>query len=174
MPSNAQQLEIELLRTRERVRTLEGVVKLQSEALKESTKLLLKSRPPRPAIPHDRKLMVASEQGWRCAGDPDECVMHQLSDGLFTIAGGLFECDHIEPWHLSFRTVGQPQCLCAACHNAKSRRERVHALEQEQEEQAKEQAKEERAQSQHTEVTPHSSSASASRDDRRLTRSTPS
>ena len=137
--SNAAELEIELLRTRDRVRALEAVVKQQSDALKESTKLLIKSRPPRPAIPHDRKLMVAAEQGWKCAGDPDECVMHQLSDGRFTTAGGLFECDHIEPWHLSFRTVGQLQCLCAACHNAKTRKERVLALEQEQEEQAKEQ-----------------------------------
>ena len=141
---NATQLEIELLRTKARVRDLESVVKQQSEALRESTKLLLKSRPARPSIPHDRKLMIAAEQGWRCAGDPDECVMHQLSDGLFTTAGGLFECDHIEPWHLSFRSAGQLQCLCAACHNSKTRRERVLALEQEQEEQAKEQ---ERAQS---------------------------
>ena len=53
--SNAAQLEIELLGTKDRVRTLEAVVKQQSEALRESTKLLLKSRPPRPSIPHDRK-----------------------------------------------------------------------------------------------------------------------
>jgi len=31
-----------------------------NEALRESTKLLLKSRPPRPAIPHDHKLLQAA------------------------------------------------------------------------------------------------------------------
>lgn len=133
--SETANLEIELLRTRERVRTLEAVVKQQSDALRESTKLLAKSRPPRLTIPNDRKLIVAAEQGWRCAGDPSECVMHQLSDGLFTTGGGLFEVDHKEPWHLCFRNVGTLQALCAACHNAKSRRERCIALELEQEQQ---------------------------------------
>ena len=62
------QLEIELLRTRERVRALESVVAHQSEALKESAKLLAKTRPPRPTIPHDRKMTVAAEQGYDLDG----------------------------------------------------------------------------------------------------------
>ena len=50
------QMETKFLRCEERVRVLEEVVKQQSNALKESSKLLQKSRPQRPAIPHDRKL----------------------------------------------------------------------------------------------------------------------
>ena len=65
--TDAKQLEIELLRTRERVRDLEYIVQQQSEALKESSKLLARTRPPRPTIPHDRKLSVAADQGWKCA-----------------------------------------------------------------------------------------------------------
>ena len=132
---NANQLEIELLRTKARVSDLESVVKHQSDALKESTKLLLKSRPTRPPIPHDRKLLVAAEQGWRCADPYGDCIMHQIGDGHFTSAGGLFECDHKESWHTTFRTAGNIWALCAACHNSKTRRERLHALEQEQQEQ---------------------------------------
>ena len=52
-------LELENLRLKQRERELAGAVAEMAEALRESTKLLLKLRPPRPAIPHDRKLLQA-------------------------------------------------------------------------------------------------------------------
>ena len=123
------QMEIKLLRCEERVRVLEEVVKQQSDALKESSKLLQKSRPQRPAIPHDRKLAQASEQGWKCVDPYGVCPQWALSDGTFSVAGGLFEADHIEPYSISFRTSGNVNCLCASCHNMKCRKERLTALE---------------------------------------------
>ena len=128
------ELEIELLRTKERVRVLEEVVKQQSEALKEGSRLLVKCRPSRPPIPHDKKLLVAAEQGWKCADPFGDCIMWKLSDGTFSHAGGLFECDHVEPWNASYRSTGNLQALCSACHHAKCRIERVHALEESEKE----------------------------------------
>ena len=125
---SSRQLQIELLRARERLSTLEQVIRQQSDALKESTRLLLKSRPPRPSIPHDKKLICAAEQGWKCADPFGDCIMWKLSDGSFSAAGGLFECDHVEPWNATFRTTGNIQALCCACHHAKTRRERLAAF----------------------------------------------
>lgn len=127
------ELEIETLRLKQHVKDLEEVVKQQSEALKESTKLLQRCRPiPRVAIPHDKKLLIASEQQWKCADPFGDCPQWRLSDGTFNAAGGLFEADHIDPWSLSFRTVGNIHCLCAACHCQKTRKERLVLLEQEE------------------------------------------
>ena len=127
---DATQLEIELLRTRERVRALEEVLQLQSEALKESSRLLCKSRPPRPSIPHDKKLLIAAEQHWKCADPFGECIMYKLSDGTFSAAGGLFECDHVDPYHQSFcSTRLNLRCVCITCHNMLCRRQRLSALE---------------------------------------------
>ena len=126
------ELEIETLRLKQRIEDLEQVIKQQSEGLKESTKLLQRCRPtPRVAIPHDKKLLIASEQHWKCADPFRDCPQWSLSDGTFSAAGGLFEADHIEPWSASFRTVGNIHCLCAACHCQKTRRERLLLLEQE-------------------------------------------
>ena len=124
------QLEIKLLRSEDRVRVLEEVVKQQSDALRESSKLLQKFRPQRPAIPHDRKLAQASEQGWKCIDPFGDCPQWKLSDGTFSVAGGSFEADHIEPYSVSFRTSGNIQCLCSVCHNIKCRKERLLALEE--------------------------------------------
>ena len=132
------EFELENCRLEMRVRALEEVVKMQSEALRESSKLLQRTRPPRPPIPHDRKLQIAAEQRWKCADPTGDCILYRLSDGTFD-ATSLFEIDHIEPWHTSFRTVGQCQALCITCHNAKTRRERLLELDQAVEEAAKSQ-----------------------------------
>lgn len=123
-----------MFRLEDRVRIMEEVVRQQSDALRESSKLLQKLRPQRPAIPHDRKLAQASEQGWKRIDPYSECPQWKLSDGTFSVAGGLFEADHVESWSTSFRTIGNIQVLCSVCHNIKSRRERLHALESEAEE----------------------------------------
>ena len=136
------ELEIQLLRLQQRVRDLEDVVKQQSEGLKESSKLLLKCKPlARPPIGHDKKMLQASDQGWRCANVAGDCPQHLLFGGYFNEAGGLFEVDHLESWSTSMRTSGNIQALCASCHNAKTRRERQNLLEQQQAEAAE--AKEE-------------------------------
>jgi len=128
------ELEIQVLRLERRVRDLEEVVKQQSEGLKESTKLLLKCKPiSRPPIPHDKKLIQASLQNWRCANPTGDCPQWLLFDGYFNEAGGLFEADHCDRWSTSFRTSGNIWCICSSCHNAKTRRERLIALETQQE-----------------------------------------
>ena len=126
-------LEIESLRLQRKVKDLEDVIQQQSEALRESTRLLQRCRPiPRVPIPHDKKLLQASEQGWKCADPHGDCPQWRLSDGTFNAAGGLFEADHIEPWSNTFRTVNNIQCICSTCHSAKSRRERLLLLEQDE------------------------------------------
>lgn len=128
------QLEIDLLRTRERVRALEEILQQQSEAMRESAKLLSKCRPPRPTIPHDRKLMCAADQGFKCPDPYGTCPMWRLSDGTFSVAGGMFECDHREPFHASFSSTRlNLWCLCIVCHQQKCRIERLAALEAESE-----------------------------------------
>ena len=92
---DAAQMEIKMFRLEDRVRIMEEVVRQQSDALRESSKLLQKLRPQRPAIPHDRKLAQASEQGWKCIDPYSECPQWKLSDGTFSVAGGLFEADHV-------------------------------------------------------------------------------
>ena len=80
-----------MFRLEDRVRIMEEVVRQQSDALRESSKLLQKLRPQRPAIPHDRKLAQASEQGWKCIDPYSECPQWKLSDGTFSVAGGLLK-----------------------------------------------------------------------------------
>ena len=123
-------LRLENVRLQQANNDLADAVKEMNEALRESTKLLLKTRPPRPQIPHERKLLVAAQQGWRCANPFGTCLLHRIGSGLFDES--LFECDHVEPYSKSFRSVGNLACLCAYCHNIKSRLERLQALEEEQ------------------------------------------
>ena len=123
-------LELENAQLKQRVRELEESVKEMSEALKESTKLLLKTRPhTRPPIHHERKLLQAAIQKFRCANPYGSCLLHRFGTGLFDES--LFECDHVGPFSKSFRSVGNLQAICPYCHNIKSRMERLQALEEE-------------------------------------------
>jgi hypothetical protein len=124
-------LELENAQLKQRVRELEESVKEMNEALKESTKLLLKTRPhTRPPIHHDRKLLQAAIQKFRCANPYGSCLLHRFGTGLFDES--LFECDHVEAYSKTFRSVGNLQAICPYCHNIKSRMERLQALESEQ------------------------------------------
>ena len=127
-PDGYTQRALDKCRLEIRVRELENVIKEQCDALRESTKLLQRTRPPRPAIPHERKLKVAADQRWRCADPFGECVLYKCSDGTFD-AASLFEIDHSEPWHTAFRSVGTLQALCVTCHNRKTREDRLRELE---------------------------------------------
>ena len=124
------QLALDKCRLEMRVKELEEVIRDQSNALRESTKLLQRTRPSRPAIPHERKLRVAADQRWRCADPFGECVLYKFSDGTFD-AVSLFEIDHVEAYHTSFRSVGAGvlQALCPTCHNRKTREDRLRELE---------------------------------------------
>ena len=98
------------------------------EALKESTQLLLKSKPPRPHISSEKKLLIAGEQKFRCAGDKSRCPMWLLNGGNFDEAG--FEIDHYPPWREAFRSDRSVlQALCHSCHALKTRMERIRDQE---------------------------------------------
>ena len=120
-------LELENLKLQRRVAELEEALKEMNEALKESTKLLTRTNPTRPPIPHERKLLVAAAQKWKCANPFGTCLLYKLGDGVFNEA--LFEADHIYPYSKSFRSVANIACFCPMCHNIKSRYERLQALE---------------------------------------------
>ena len=123
-------LKLENMKLQRANKEMQDALKEMNDALRESTKLLLKTRPARPAIPHERKLLVAAQQGWKCANPFGTCLLHRLGEGFFDQS--LFECDHVEQYSKSFRSIGNLCCLCAYCHNIKSRMERLQALEEEQ------------------------------------------
>ena len=131
MGKETTQLELDKCRLEMQVKALEEVIQDQSDALRESTKLLQRTRPSRPSIPTERRLKIAADQRWRCADPYGECVLFKLSDGTFDSAS-LFEIDHVQSWHTSFRSVGAGalQALCVTCHNRKTRLERLAELEQ--------------------------------------------
>ena len=59
-------LKLENLKLQKANKEMQDALKEMNDALRESTKLLLKTRPARPVIPHERKLLVAAQQGWKC------------------------------------------------------------------------------------------------------------
>jgi hypothetical protein len=120
-------IERENIQLKQQVKTLEASIRDMNEALRESTKLLLKVKPSRQPIPHERKLLQAASQKWKCANPYGKCLLHKYESGLFDES--LFECDHIEPYCKSYRSVGNLQCLCPYCHNIKSRTERLQEIE---------------------------------------------
>eukprot|EP00966_Prymnesium_polylepis_P034858 810639-Prymnesium_polylepis.1 len=60
-------LERENIKLKQQVQTLEASIRDMNEALRESTKLLLKVKPTRLSIPHERKLLQAASQKWKCS-----------------------------------------------------------------------------------------------------------
>ena len=124
-------MDLGRLQFERKIADLERSVARLSEAVQESSKLLAKSRPPRPPIPHERRLMIAADQKWKCADPFGECILYTVGDGTFTTNIGLFEVDHMEPWCESHRTVDNVCALCPLCHNLKSRKERLRWLEDE-------------------------------------------
>ena len=96
MASRTEQ-ELEILKLRESLRSLEEVNSMQTEAIKELTRLLNKSRPhQRPTISAERKLYIAGLARFRCADPLNSCPLKKLGDGAFTEHG--FEIDHVTPF----------------------------------------------------------------------------
>ena len=112
----------------QRIAKRERAVCELTEALRESTRILNRCRPQRPAIPHERKL-VAARQRWKCANPTGKCLLYKLGDGSFD-EHGLFEIDHCDRWSASYRNDRfNLQALCCVCHASKSRAERLLELE---------------------------------------------
>lgn len=117
-----------------RIAELEQAVHELTEALRESTRLLNKSRPQRPPIPHERKMLTGAKQAWKCANPFGTCLLYKLGDGTFD-ESGLFEVDHVERFRKSYRNDRfNLQALCPYCHSAKSRAERLQDVEECEEE----------------------------------------
>lgn len=122
-------LENDNLRLERENATLRAIVAANNEAFKESSALLMKSKPPRPHISSEKKLLVAGQQHFKCAGDRTRCPQWLLNEGTvlqgsFDASG--FEIDHAPPWreaHRSDRAV--LQALCHSCHAYKTRCERI-------------------------------------------------
>ena len=123
--------ELHTLKLERRIADLETIVKSFTEALKESSQLLQRVAPrvPRVAIPHERKLQLAADQGWRCADPLGECVLYQIGDGTFTSECLPFHADHVNMWSKTHNNL-DIQIVCAMCHNALSRNQRQKALEE--------------------------------------------
>ena len=121
-------LELENLRLRAENAKLRAIHTRDMEALKESSSLLLKSRPPRPHISAEKKLLIAGEQRFRCAGDRSRCPCWILDDGSFNESG--FQVDHDPAWRDAFRSDRSVlQALCHSCHALKTRLEHIRDQE---------------------------------------------
>ena len=121
------ELELENTGLREELRVTNEVVHANNESLKESTRLLLRMKPTRPTISADRRMIVAGEQYFRCAGDRARCPQWKLHEGSFDASG--YEIDHIVEYSKCYRGVGQLQALCPACHALKTRLSRAKEME---------------------------------------------
>ena len=105
----------------QRIAELETTVAALNEALRESTKLLLKCRPARGPIPHERKLLVAARQGLKVMHNEDTYQQmidhfeeytdvagdHPLKLGSTTLALNAFALTGAAP------SESLPQTLCA-------------------------------------------------------------
>ena len=130
---NVLRLQLTIAQLHVELRTLREVNAEQTEALVEANKLLQRSRPPRQAMSGDKRIWIAGQQRFKCAGDRNDdtsnCPLHKLGDGAFDSSG--WECDHVERWSVSFRNVGNLRARCALCHFRKSREDRIQAGEDE-------------------------------------------
>ena len=110
MTRRSHELELENLRLRIENAELRSIHARDMEALKESSTLLLKSKPSRPHISAEKKLLIAGEQRFRCAGDRTRCPC--WNEGSFDESG--FEIDHSPAWcdaYRSDRAVLQALCV---------------------------------------------------------------
>ena len=113
MTRRSHELELDNLRLRIENAELRAIHARDMEALKESSTLLLKSKPSRPHISAEKKLLVAGEQRFRCAGDRTRCPCWRLNEGSFDESG--FEIDHTPAWRDAYRS--DRAVLQALCHS---------------------------------------------------------
>ena len=92
-----------------------------NESLRESTRLLLKQKPNRPAISADQRMLIAGRHRFKCANPHGDCHLYRLPpyDGSFNESG--YELDHVTPFSECYLTVGRLQPLCPQCHAKKTR-----------------------------------------------------
>ena len=125
--------EIQTLKLR--IADLEAIVNKFTQALKESSQILqqVTPRPRRVQIPHERKLLLASQQSWKCA-DPyadGSCPLWAMGDGTFTPEFLPFHADHVDQWAKTYTNMNIRIC-CAMCHNRMSRDQRLRDLDERQ------------------------------------------
>ena len=123
-------LQVEVGRLREENSLLKRVNTMNSEALKETSKLFQKLKPQRPFLSADKKLFIAGEQLFKCAAPhgKEKCPRWLLNEGSFDAAG--FEIDHITQWAVGYRNAGELSAICHACHGLKCRIERIKMAEE--------------------------------------------
>ena len=126
--TSADPFELQLLKLHEKVRGLEEVNSMQTEAIKELTRMLHKSKPhPRPTLSAEKKLYVAGLARFRCADPLNNCPLKKIGDGSFTEHG--FEIDHVVPFAKSWHHSGNLRALCPYCHALVSRWQRMQDVE---------------------------------------------
>ena len=126
--ASAEKLELQILKLGEKVRNLEEVNTMQTEAIKELTRMLNRSKPhPRPTLSAEKKLYIAGLARFRCADPLNNCPLKQIGDGTFTEHG--FEIDHVVPFAKSWHHSGNLRCLCPYCHALVSRWQRMQDTE---------------------------------------------
>ena len=66
-----------------------------NKSLRESTRLLLKQKPNRPAISADQRMLIAGRHRFKCANPHGDCHLYRLPpyDGSFNESG--YELDHV-------------------------------------------------------------------------------
>ena len=128
-----EELELDNLKLKQENAELKAIHARDMEALKESSALLSKSKPPRPHMSSEKKLLIAGQQHFRCAGDPKRCPCWLLNNGSFDDSG--FEVDHSPPWREAYRSDRAVlQALCHSCHALKTRLERIRDQDETSEE----------------------------------------
>ena len=133
MPSRVRRLQAELdaIHLQREVDHLKEANRQLTDALRETTRLLVKLRPcGRQQVSGERKLYVAGLQRYRCANPFGSCPLWRCGDGTFGPEG--WDVDHREPYSTCMRNdVASLQALCGICHNLKSRLERMKLIEEE-------------------------------------------
>lgn len=116
-------LKLRLAELQQENNTLRETITHLNDSLKESTRLILKmsTKPTRPAISADQRMLIAGKHRFKCANPYGDCHLYKLPpfDGSFNESG--YELDHIIEFSQCYRTVGQLQPLCPQCHAKKTR-----------------------------------------------------
>ena len=115
--------ELNILKLELKIHKLEERIRDQDESIKESTRLLIKTRPhQRPPISSDKKMLCAAANSFKCANPYNSCPLFKTGDGTFDES--LFEIHHITSWSQCYRTNSNIVAVCPMCHSRLTREER--------------------------------------------------
>ena len=118
MPSRVRRLQAELdtIHLQREVDHLKEANRQLTDALRETTRLLVKLRPcGRQQVSGERKLYVAGLQRYRCANPFGSCPLWRCGDGTFGPEG--WSIDHERQWSKGYDDrESNLRALCATCH----------------------------------------------------------